>query len=69
MHPARPRLVGRASSYYSVLGAQEREDSSSPLFLGLDCSDQMLKVSVLNETLLVVKEETVVFDKELSDFG
>lgn len=37
--------------------------------MGFDLSAQSLKVSVLTEDLLLVKEEQVWFDKDLSEFG
>jgi hypothetical protein len=69
LHPQRPTLPGRQSSFYSLIGEDEREDTTAPLFLGLDCSSTALKISVLSEQLLLVKEEEVNFDQDLKQFG
>lgn len=69
LHPQRPTLPGRQSSFYSLIGEDEREDTTAPLFLGLDCSSTALKISVLSEHLLLVKEEEVNFDQDLRQYG
>ncbi|WOO83739.1 putative D-xylulose kinase A [Vanrija pseudolonga] len=40
-----------------------------PLFLGLDCSTQALKASLLSSDLRVLAEEEVRFDNDLAHFG
>ncbi|ORY52177.1 hypothetical protein BCR35DRAFT_310638 [Leucosporidium creatinivorum] len=69
LHPSRPTLPGRQSSFYSLIGQDEREDATPPLFVGFDLSATGLKLSVLSEQLLLVKEEEVIFDQDLSQYG
>ncbi len=42
---------------------------SGPLFLGLDSSTQSLKATLLDDQFQIVREATLNFDRDLSEFG